>query len=176
MYNKVTISGLICTGKTTLFWGLQEKLGWPTFSASQFFRDYARTYHVSLEKAEEQSEKLTKKVDFQTRALLQKNKHLIIEGWMAGIMADGFTDVLRILLTCDENIRISRFAKRNKVSLKKAETSIKEREKNLFDVLEKIYHRNDFTNPQNYNFILDTTALANKQVIRAVLNKLGMRG
>jgi len=56
-YSKITISGKICTGKTTLFWDLQKKLNWPVFSTGQFFRDYARQHNLSLEKAEEQNKK-----------------------------------------------------------------------------------------------------------------------
>lgn len=170
---KVTISGRICTGKTTLFWGLQEKLGWPMFSASQFFRDYARTYKVSLEKAEEQSEKFTKEVDYRMRDLLKADGNLIAEGWMAGIMADELAGVLRVLLTCESGVRAKRFAERDGISLQESEKKIREREKNLFDALEQIYQRRDFVDPKNYNFIVDTTRLTPDQLISAVLEKLG---
>lgn len=173
MYNKVTISGLICTGKTTLFWGLQENLIWPTFSVSQFFRDYARIYNLSLEKAEEQNKILTKRVDLRVSEMLKNpSGNLIVEGWMAGIMADCFPHVLRVLLTSRDKVRIERFAKRGRISFETAEEKIKAREKNLFDALEKIYHRGDFVDPKNYNFTLDTTDLVKEELIEKVLRKL----
>lgn len=172
MYNKITISGLICTGKTSLFWGLQEKLIWPTFSASQFFRDYSRTHNFSLEKAEEQSEYLTKKIDFRVANMLKSNGNLIVEGWMAGIMADKNPDTLRILLTCKDEVRIKRFAVREKYTYKEAAYHIQQREKNLFKVLEKIYKRLDFVDPKNYNFIIDTTSISVDTLVTQVLTKV----
>ncbi len=171
-YNKITISGRICTGKTTLFWSLQEKLIWPTFSVSQFFRDYARNRQLSLEKAEEQSEDLTKKVDDRVAEMLKGEGNLIVEGWMTGIMADDFSGILRIFLTCEDKVRIDRFAKREGVSYVEAEKRIKERETNLFSTLTRIYKRSDFTNLKNYNFILDTTKLSPDITLGKVLDKL----
>lgn len=167
--SKVTISGRICTGKTTLFWGLQDKLGWPTFSASHFFRDYARTHNLSLEKAEEQSAKFTKEFDNRTRALLQGQGNLITEGWMVGIMADELPGVLRVLLVCDDKVRVQRFAKREAIILADAQERIKQREQNLFAALAKIYQRQDYVDPKNYNFVLDTTALTRNESIKKVL-------
>lgn len=172
MYKKIAISGLICTGKTSLFWGLQEKLIWPTFSASQFFRDYSRTHHLLLEKAEEQSETLTRKVDHRMAEMLKGSGNILIEGWMAGIMADNYPDVLKILLTCQDQVRIKRFAAREKISEKEAAFHIREREKNLFKILAKIYHRNDFVNPQNYNLVIDTTTISVDMLVRQVLTKV----
>ncbi len=172
MYKKITISGLICTGKTSLFWGLQEKLVWPTFSASQFFRDYSRTHNLSLEKAEEQSTMLTKKVDLQMTNMIKADGNIIIEGWMAGIMADQLPQVLRILLTCNREVRIKRFAVREKMTEKEATYHIQQREKNLFRVLEKIYKRSDFVDPKNYNFIVDTTNVSVDTLVTQILNKV----
>ncbi|MBI2029472.1 cytidylate kinase family protein [Candidatus Gottesmanbacteria bacterium] len=172
MYKKITISGLICTGKTSLFWGLQEKLIWPTFSASQFFRDYSRTHNLSLEKAEEQSNILTRKIDTRMADMLKSSGNIIVEGWMAGIMADELGGVLRILLTCSDQERIHRFANREQLSLKEAEVRVKQRENNLFKVLNKIYKRLDFLDRKNYNLIIDTTSLSKEETVATVLQKL----
>lgn len=171
-YNKVTISGKICTGKTTLFWDLVKHLGWPTFSAGQFFRDYARIHNLSLEGAEEQTPKLTKEVDQGMQKLLEKEGYIIIEGWMAGIMADKMPGVLRILLTCGDNERFQRFARREKISLADAQKRVLERDQNWFEKLKSIYRRNDFFDPKKYNFILDTTNLTPKLSLQRVLEAL----
>jgi len=172
-YSKITISGRICTGKTTLFWLLQKKLGWPTFSASQYFRDYARTHGVSLQKAEEQNPSLTRDVDFSMKVLLQKEAHVIIEGWMAGIMANKLPGVLRILLTCNDDERMKRLAKRDGVREAEARKKIIEREKSWIAKLVQIYKRGDFFDPQNYNLIIDTTNNAPQQTLNFVLQALG---
>ncbi len=171
-YTKITISGKICTGKTTLFWTLLKKLNWPIFSTSQYFRDYARTHKMILEKATEQNDKLTKEVDFRVRRMLRSKGNLIVEGWMAGIMANSFPDVVRLLLVCDDRIRIKRFAKREKVNLEEAKKLVYDRENNLFGKLGEIYKRSDFVDPKNYNLIIDTSYITPQAVLKKVLTKL----
>lgn len=186
MYTKVTISGRICTGKTTLFWALQKKLKWPTFSASQYFRDYSRTHGASLQKAEEQHPDLTREVDLRMKTLLREQarlpelrsgvsgqEHIILEGWMAGIMADQTPGVLRILLTCDDHERVERYAKRDRVSLDEAQEKIKEREASWTIKLSRIYGRSDFFDPENYNLVIDTTHRSLEETLALVYQTLG---
>ncbi len=172
MYSKITISGRICTGKSTLFPLLQKKLGWPTFSASQFFRNWAKSHSASLQKAEEQNPHLTRDVDVGMQKRLKEEKHLIVEGWMAGIMADKIPGVLRILLTCEDTERIRRLSMRDGLSIGEARRKITEREKSWSEKLETIYHRNDFFDPKNYNLIIDTTNTTPDQMLALVLKYL----
>lgn len=172
-YTKITISGKICTGKSTLFKKLAQKLHWNTFHTGQFFRNYVKKRGLNLEKAEEQSEFLTKKIDYKAQDILKKKEgNYIFDGWMTGIMADNYPHVLRILLTCSDDVRIERFAKREKISFKAAKQLITEREKNLFEKLKQIYHRNDFVNPKNYNYVIDTSNLTSNEVFKKVLQSL----
>lgn len=171
-YSKITISGKICTGKTTLFWDLQKKLEWPTFSTSQFFRDYARAEYLSLEKAQEQNTKLTKEVDSRMEKLLKQEGKLIAEGWMAGIMADELPHILRVLVVCKDEERIRRFSKRQNLDLKLAKQLILERETNWLKKIKKIYNRRDIFDPKNYNFVIDTANLRPIDVTRKVLDQL----
>jgi len=175
-YEKITISGLICTGKSSLFLNLHQQLKWPTFSASGFFREYARTHNVSLEQAEEQSDKITKKVDYGMQIMLAKPENLIVEGWMAGVMADNRKEILRILLQCKDETRYERFAKREKTSIKEAQQKILAREKNLAKALKRIHNCEDSVDPAVYNCIVDTTNLTESQLLQVVLDKLGFDG
>lgn len=172
MYSKITISGRICTGKSTLFLGLQKELGWPTFSASQFFRDWTKTHDVSLQKAEEQNPHLTRDIDLGMQKRLREEKYLILEGWMAGIMADAMPGVLRILLICDDTERVHRLAKRDFLSEKEARRKVVEREASWTAKLETIYHRNDFFDPKNYNFVIDTTHITPRETLDLVLAQI----
>ena len=78
-YQNITISGKICTGKTTLRNLLSKKLGWQTFSTGELFRQYVQKNNLSLEQAEEQNDKLTKKIDGQVKELLRTKKKQIID-------------------------------------------------------------------------------------------------
>ncbi len=169
-YTKITVSGRICTGKTTLLKKLTDHLRWQSFHAGQFFRNYVETHNLELNQAAEQNEKLAKKVDFRTRDLLKrKTGNYIFDSWMAGLMADHYPHVLRILLVCDDRVRIQRFAEREQVSFSEAEKEIRERENNLFNKLSRIYNRYDFVDPKNYNLVIDTTLLSANQILQKVL-------
>ena len=99
-YSKITISGKICTGKTTLLKSLQKELNWPIFMTGQLFRDYVKKNVLNLEQVEEQNDELTKKIDYQVRDMINVPGNLIVDGWMSGIMAQDLPDVLKILLIC----------------------------------------------------------------------------
>ncbi len=164
--NKITISGKICTGKSTLLRSLQKKLNWPVFMTGQLFRDYVKENGLNLEHVEEQSEDLTKKIDYKVRNMLKLPGNLIVDGWMSGIMANHFPNILKILLICDDNIRYQRFAGREKISLSEAKIRVDERQNNWLNKLKKIYKRDDFMDPKNYDLIIDTSNISSLEIIK----------
>ncbi len=172
IFNKITISGKICTGKTTLLKDLQKKLNWPIFMTGKLFREYVEKNKLDLEQVEEQNDMLTKKIDYQVRDLLHDKGNLIVDGWMSGIMSANLPDVLKVLLTCDDNIRYQRFAERENINIEEAKKRVEERQLNWFKKLEKIYGRNDFLDPKNYDLIIDTSNISSDEVLKKVVEKL----
>ena len=172
MYTKITISGKICTGKTTLLKGLKSELNWPVFMTGQFFREYIQKNHLNLEGVEEQNDKLTKKIDYQVRDRLQADENLIVDGWMSGLMANHFPNILKILLVCQDELRYQRFADREKINIEEAKKRVEERQTNWFKKLEKIYQRSDFVDPKNYDLVIDTSNLSSQEVLEKVLQKI----
>lgn len=173
-FNKITISGKICTGKTTLLKRLGKKLGWPTFMTGQLFRDYVKKHNLNLQKAEEQNEKLTKVIDYKVRDMLHSPGKLIIDGWLSGYMANNLKDVLKILLICRDDICYKRFAKREKINLLEAEKKVKERQKSWFSKIKKI-HKIDYSklnNQKNYNLVIDTSYITPQAVVKKVFEVL----
>ncbi|MDP3998923.1 MAG: cytidylate kinase family protein [bacterium] len=171
-YHAITISGLICTGKSSLFKELKQKLNWPSYSASQFFRDWCREHNIPLFTAQLRPESLTREVDERMREKLSEGKKIILEGWLAGFMAQGIFGVLKVLLTCQEEGRIKRFAQRETVSQDIAKAEIKKREDNLFQKWTKIYGRSDFLESKYYDLVIDTTNLKPNEVVGLVSARL----
>jgi predicted cytidylate kinase len=171
-YSKITISGKICTGKTTLFKKLKDKLNWPTFMTGQLFRDYVKKNKLNLEEVGEQNETLTKKIDYQVRDMIHAPGNLIVDGWMSGIMANNLKDVLKVLLICKDNTRYKRFSARENVHFDEAKKRVEERQLNWFNKLKKIYKRNDFIDPKNYDLIIDTSNITSQAVLKKVLQKI----
>src|SRR3989344_5767653 len=164
-YSKITIAGKVCTGKTTLLRLLEKKLSWPTFLTGKLFRQYA---------AEQQTEYLTKKVDYKMRELLKSPGNLIVDGWMSGIMANKNPQVLKVLLVCQDVIRYKRFAKREKITLGEAKKSVEERQNNWFKKIQQIHHVMDTTlNDENtYDLVINTSYVTPQAVAKKVLEKL----
>lgn len=172
IYDKITISGKICTGKTTLLESLKRELNWPIFMTGKLFRDYVKKHNLDLEQVEEQNDKLTKEIDYKVRDLLQKDGNLIVDGWMSGIMAHKLPNVLKILLVCKDEVRYQRFAEREKINIEDAKKKVEERQNNWFEKLEKIYNRNDFVDQKNYDLIIDTSTVSSEEVLKKVINMI----
>jgi cytidylate kinase len=171
-YQNITISGKICTGKTTLRNLLSKKLGWQTFSTGELFRQYVKENNLSLEQAEEQNDKLTKKIDGQVKELLRTKKKQIIDSWLAGITARGIPGVLKILLICKDDIRYKRFAKREKTSYQEAKLKVDERFQNWSKKIYQIYKRRDFFQEKYFDLIIDTSYITPQAALKKVINTL----
>jgi len=186
-YHAITISGPICSGKSSLFKTLCQKLGWLSYSASQFFRDFCQKNNLPLFAANLRPVSLTRKVDQEMRKKLLAGENLILEGWLAGFIArlpspggeatggqaQGIPGVLKVLLICEDGERAKRFAKREKISLQKAFREIRKREGNLFGKWGKVYGRRDFFEPKFYDLVIDTTRLKPKEPVDLVLKEMG---
>jgi cytidylate kinase len=127
-YRNVTISGIAGTGSTTLLRQLKETLGplgWSGYSGGEFMKQFITTppkheddRHHS---AEAYDESIDRMVDGKIRHQLQREEGLIIESWLSGFMAQGVPGVLKVLLTCTNELdRAQRLAERDKMEPAKA--------------------------------------------------------
>lgn len=172
-YQKITISGKICTGKSLLFRTLVEKLCWPTFASGAYFRQYAKEHHLILNDAAEQNKKLTMEVDMMVKKKLSEKGNLLLDAWLGGILADDLPGVLKVLLVCDDRERFSRFAKRENVPLDEAKKEVLQRDRSWFEKVSVIHERTDFFDPKNYDLVIDTTKLTPEQITDRVMQMLG---
>lgn len=171
-YQAITISGPICSGKSTLFKNLCQKLNWSSYSASQFFRDFCQKHNLPLFAAELRPESLTREIDEGARERLLREKNVIVEGWLAGFMGQGIPGVLKVLLICTDGERFKRFSQREGVSFEKARQEIEKREVNLLTKWRKVYGRDDFFGPRYYDLVIETADLGSKEVLDLTLKKL----
>lgn len=171
-YQKITISGKICTGKSSLFRALQEKLHWPTFASGAYFREYAKKHHLVLNDAAEQTKKLTMEVDMMVKQKLQEKGNLLLDAWLGGILAEDTRDVLKILLVAEDPVRFERFAKREQVTIDEAKKEVLARDRNWFEKVSIIHARHDFFDKSKYNLVIDTSHLTLDQIVAKVLQAL----
>lgn len=172
-YQKITISGRICTGKSSLFRALEANLKWPTFSTGAYFREYARTHNLVLNDAQEQTKRLTTKVDSMVREKLRGEGNLLVDAWLGGMLAENIPGVLKILLVADDKVRWERFAKRENTDLETAKAEMTSRDNSWFEKVSVIHNRDDFFDRSKYDLVIDTSHLPLEKIVQTVTQKLG---
>lgn len=172
MYSKITISGKICTGKSSVFRELKKKLMWPTFSTGSYFRKYAKENHLVLNNAEEQTDILTKKIDGMVKNMLHKPGNLLLDAWLGGILAGDNPQILKVLLIADDTVRFKRFAEREHISFGEAKKEVQLRDSSWFEKVKKIHNRSDFFDKKQFTLVIDTSQVNVEYVVSAIMKKL----
>ena len=181
-YRNIAISGRPGVGRSTLFNNLKtvlKPLGWKFFSGGEFSRQYAidhglfdkkNSYHHS---ASLYSDKIDLKIDVEMRKKLEKEDNYVVESWLAGYNMRNVPGVLRVLLVCDDALRIDRIVNRDNLSVEEVKRHIKEREETNFKKWKCMYGTTDFWNPKYYDLIIDTYSSGRTETLEKVLDKLG---
>lgn len=174
-FENITISGGVATGKNTLKDNLRpylEPLGWKFTSGGQILRDFTKEYVQPV--ASLADDDFHRKLDQRTLDLLTKDKHYVIEAWLAGFVARELPNTLRVLLIChDDALRIDRVANRDKISVDDAKKYIKEREEDNFKEWKRLYGDYNFWDPQYFHFVIDTYSSDQNKSTQQVLDLLG---
>lgn len=176
--DKITISGTIATGTTTLAKNLQHILGWDYINAGEIQRQYDRTHHINENKqgATARSDSHEKEIDEMTKKMLQTKKNIIYEAWLSGFIAQYIPNVLKILLVCSrEVIRVDRIVNRDNISIAEAKLWMRQRETENIIKWKKLYGNHDFWNPRYYDLVIDTFSKGPMETVGKVLDKIGYR-
>lgn len=173
-YRNITISGLVCTGTTTLSKFLAEKLGWQRVSSGEIFREYCRKHNLPIEQASLRPDSITLEIDGMVKDKLKKEKNLIFEAWLSGFLARDIPEVFKILLVCNEALRIDRLVNRDNMAVEEAKKHIEIREKENFKKWQRIYKVSDFWDPKHYDLVIDTYANSKEETLNKTLQALGI--
>jgi cytidylate kinase len=171
-YTKVLICGKRCTGKTTLFWDLQKTLNWPTFTVSQYLRDYIHRFHLSAEQMDERSETVSHDIEDRVAALLTSTDRVIIDSRVYGRLKEVPPNVLKVLLTASDQARVIRAAYREKTTPQKQQSRLIPRESEWIEKMQKLYPEINFFDPTTYDLAIDTSMLTPQNVLDQVVNAL----
>src|SRR5476651_2725597 len=117
-YSSIAISGPPGAGRSTLLKNLKPivaSLGWETFSGGEWSRQFSieagnhDEHDVTHHFAVDVSEAVDHQIDLALRDKLSKPEtHVAVESWIAGWNMRGINHVLKVLLMCDESLRIDR--------------------------------------------------------------------
>jgi cytidylate kinase len=182
-YSSIAISGRPGAGRSTLLKNLKpylEPLGWEFFSGGEWARQFAikngkhdpndLSHHYATDYGEE--------IDHQIDAAMRKrlsspSVHMAVESWIAGWNMRGLPHVLKILLCCDDALRIDRIVNRDNLTVEEAKHHIWDREEENLAKWERMYKTKGFWNPKYYDLFIDTYSNGQKETLNLVLKALG---
>jgi cytidylate kinase len=156
----ITLSGLHGTGKTTYAKTLSKIFNLRHISAGILFRQIAAEKGISISELTQissRNDKIDQLIDDKTRMEAEKGD-VIIDGLLAGWIALNFTDI-KLYLTTLDNIRFSRIATRENITITKARKLTLFREEIEKKRFIKYYNIN-IDNLTIYDLILNTELLS----------------
>lgn len=182
-YSSVAISSRPGAGRSTLLKNLRDfltPLGWEFFSGG----DWSRQFSIAAGKQDPNDPKHHKATDFGDEVDLQidvamrekirdPDVHMAIESWIAGWNARGIKHVLKVLLMCDDALRIDRIVNRDNISVEEAKHHIRDREEGNLAKWKRMYGTDDFWDPKHYDLIINTYSHGPTETLDLVLQALG---
>lgn len=175
-YRIITVSGKIAAGTSTLSKNLIRLLGWKHINFGAIQREYDRKHGINENKqgAIARPDDHEREMEAMGEKILKENKNIIYEAWLAGFLARGYKDVLKVLLVCShDDIRVDRVANRDNLTIEDAKDWIKQREKENEKKWKKLYGNRNFWHPKYYDLVIDTYTTGPMETVGRVLDKLG---
>lgn len=174
-FRNIAISGRIATGVSTLAKQLSQVLGWPLRDASQIFRDISMHSGFDLEKnPQKYADGIDLQVDSETILTLKSPSNIIVTSKLAGYLSRDLNRTLRVLIDCPIDERIHRYATSRGYSSDKAKELLIFREKMDQEKWERLYGKQDFFAPVNFNLVIDSGRLSVEEEVELVLRHLNL--
>src|SRR3990167_7172714 len=170
MYRSIAISGPIASGSTTTAKLLAKKLKIPYKVAGDFFRQYMQKHNIPLPEKEKVPDDIERKVDSELTDLITQDKPIIIDGLYIAYFSRNMSHVLKVLLTCDENVRIKRALERIHTHKETAE-DVKKRDAAHDAKFRKLYADENFLDPKFFDLVIDTTKTKPEEVSEKILEE-----
>ncbi len=183
-YQSIAISGRPGAGRTTLFTNLKkvlEPLGFEFFSGGEWSRKYAIEHGLQNpgdpkhHSAAVYGEDVDHEIDISMRKKLEDGGNYVVESWIAGWNMRGLKHVLKILLICDDALRIDRIVNRDLISVEAAKENIKKREEENLAKWTRIYKvpETDFWDTKHYDLVINTYSHGPQETLDITLQALG---
>ena len=182
-YASIAISGRPGAGRSTLLKNIRpivEPLGWEVFSGGDWSRQFAikEGKHAASDPKHHLATDYSDEIDHQIDAAMRKKLsdpgvHVAVESWSAGWNMRGLKHVLKVLLMCDDALRVDRVVNRDNTTVEEAKNHLFMREEANVSKWKRMYGVDDFWDPKYYDLVINTYSHGPKETLDLVLQALG---
>ncbi|GIW60922.1 MAG: cytidylate kinase [Patescibacteria group bacterium] len=166
----ITISGEVSTGKSTLSRALAKSLPhWQIVNTGQMFRDFLQSRGEDILKVSALPDTVHIEFDLVQKDILASHHHSIVEGRLAGWLAQSYSDVFKIFCIADLDVRIKRYMQREGCDAQTAHTQIKYRDQKDVEKYQQVYQLSDYRDAQYYDLMLDCSTKTPEELTTLVL-------
>ncbi len=181
----ITVSGRIGAGSTSLARHIAKKLGWRHIEGGDIFWEAIRK-RMNVDNKDTKLRPDEEDVLFEEKQkhILQTESHVVLESKLAGFCAQGFSDVFKVVVVCDDAhgvdqppIRIDRLVNREQVTMEEAKAEVLEREQNDLAKWRRLYAEGDsswvYWKKEYYDLVVNTFSHNQEESLEMVLEKIG---
>lgn len=171
-YRLITISGITCSGATTVTRLLSKEIGWEhTHPVGVMMRNFLAEHKLPLSAINEMSDEQEREMDNYLASIVKNEHHKIINGRLSGYWARDMADIYRIFITASKEKRIERFAARENFLLEKAKQELEIREQSELTKYQRLYGINA-QDSKYYHLVVDTTDCMPQEALQNILDNL----
>lgn len=172
MANIITIFGLAGTGTSSCGKQLAEKLGYKFVSAGQIVREKAEEKNLTLGQYEQvlnTDPNLDRELDERVKQIGESGESLVMDSRLAWYF---IPHSFKVKLTCRDDVRIERVAKRDRTSVKEARGLTADREDFHNRRYMRTYGIEEYDADSNFDLILDTTNTSVDETVEKIIEHL----
>jgi cytidylate kinase len=171
-FRNVTVSGEICSGKSSAGRELAAQLGWRFQSVGQMFRDYCRERGLDVLASSHLPDEVHREYDDYVRTMMVEHSGIVFEGRLTGWIARDISQILKVYLDAPLDVRVKRCIGREKANPAQVANELRARDAADLAKFNGLYALGDYRDPQFYDLTLDTSELPIDGVVTRLLAEL----
>lgn len=127
-------------------------------------------HKIPLYAKEQIPDDVERTIDSQLTDLAASEKGIVIDALYAGYFTRDMKRVLKVLLECDEKVRVKRAIERTHTHIETAE-DVRKRDRAHDAKFRKLYAGENFLDPKFFDLVIDTTDTNAEEVVTKIISR-----